>query len=350
MDYNGRYNAFDLGQVNTYPLSTRSNKVTLDDLVRPEKLDDFNLNLPEETCVAIENIARAIVSSRQAGRPVVIFTGAHLIKNGLGPLLADLVKRGLVSLVAGNCATAIHDFELALIGQTSENVPDALGKGQFGMALEFAYINYAMFLGNKYKLGLGESLGRTICDEDFRRDVLDLAAKGDLPDTFAHPEVSLLVACYERNVPFTIHAGIGTDVIDQHPSFDGQAKGGCSGRDFLIYTNEIAKLTHGGVVLNIGSAVTGPEILLKAVSIAANTGNVPNGIITADFDLRKHEPQATGDESSQGYYFRDQKSVVARIPQAFVGKGFYIQGNQKQTFPLLYKKTIQLSQQKGVEQ
>ena len=349
MDYSGRYNAFDLGRVNTYPLNTRLNKVTLDDLVRPEDVDDIALELPGKTCDEIEDIAWAIVSSRQAGRPVVIFTGAHLIKNGLGPLLAEMVKRGLVSLVAGNCAAAIHDFELALIGQTSENVPDALSKGRFGMAREFAYFNYAMSVGNKYKLGLGESLGRTICDEDFRREVLASAAEGDLPDTFAHPEVSLLVACYENNVPFTIHVGIGTDVVDQHPSFDGQAKGGCSGRDFLIYTNEIAGLTNGGVVLNIASAVTGPEVLLKAVSIAANTGSVPNGILTADFDLRDRDPGAMSDESSQGYYFRDQKSVVTRIPHSFAGKGFYIQGNEKQTFPLLYKKTIQLLQQKGVE-
>jgi len=374
MDYNGRYNAFDLSRVNTYPLNARSNKVTLDDLVRPENLDDITFNLPVGICGDIENIARAIISCRDAGKPVVVFTGAHLIKNGLGPLLAEMVKRKIVSLVAGNCATAIHDFELALIGQTSENVPDALSKGRFGMACEFAYINYAVSVGDKKKLGLGESLGRTICEEDYRREVLASAPEGDLPDSFAHPDVSLLAACYENNVPFTIHVGIGTDVIDQHPSFDGGAKGGCSGRDFLIYTNEIAGLTNGGVVLNIGSAVTGPEVLLKAVSIAANTGSVPNGILTADFDLREDvsrasmcrghpardsragrprrdgTPSIQSDESSQGYYFRDQKSVVTRIPRSFAGKGFYIQGNQKQTFPLLYKKTMQLLQQKGVEQ
>jgi len=349
MDYHGRYNAFDLSRVNTYPLNTRSNKVTHDDLVRPEDLDNLAIELPGKTCSEIENIARTIVSCRGAGKPVVIFTGAHLIKNGLGLLLADMVKHGLVSLVAGNCATAIHDFELALIGQTSENVPDALGKGLLIHLRQFAYFNYSLSVGNKYKLGLGESLGRTICDEDFRREVLALAAEGDLPDTFAHPEVSLLVACYENNIPFTIHVGIGTDVIDQHPSFDGQAKGGCSGRDFLIYTNEITKLTNGGVVLNIASAVTGPEVLLKAVSIAANTGNVPNGILTADFDLRDRDTDTMSNESLQGYYFRDQKSVVGRIPQSFAGKGFYIQGNQKKTFPLLYKKTIQLLQQKGIE-
>ena len=350
MDYSGRYNAFGLDQVNTYPLSTRSNKVTLNDLVRPEDFDNPAFELSDTTTGEIDDIAREIVSCRQAGKPVVVFTGAHLIKNGLGLLLAEMVKQGLVTLVAGNCATAIHDFELALIGQTSENVPDGLSKGRFGMAREFAYFNYAMSLGNKYKLGLGESLGRTICDEDFRRQVLAMAEEGNVQETFAHPEVSLLAACYENNVPFTIHVGIGTDVVDQHPSFDGQAKGGCSGRDFLIYTKEIAKLTDGGVVLNIGSAVTGPEVLLKAVSIAANTGTIPNGILTADFDLRDRDVVAMNDESSQGYYYRDQKSIVARIPQSLAGKGLYIQGNQKQTFPLLYKKTIQLSQQKGVEE
>ncbi|MFB0555815.1 MAG: hypothetical protein ACETWQ_21120 [Phycisphaerae bacterium] len=340
MQYDGKYNVFDSSKIDTYPLSTRSNKVTLNDLVRPMDIDHIAIDLPEKTCSDIETIAGAVVSSRKADKPVVLFTGAHLIKNGLGPLLADLVRRGLVTLVAGSCATAIHDFELALIGQTSENVPDALGKGRFGMAYEFAYINCALSIGNKYKLGCGESLGRMMCDEDFRKEVLALTGKVNSPLSFSYPQDSVLAACYENEVPFTVHAGIGTDVTDQHPSFDGQAKGGCSGRDFLIYTNEIAKFTDGGVMLNIGSAVTGPEVLLKAVSMAANSGNVPNNIITADFDLRDHEPGAMSDESSQGYYFRDQKSVVTRIPRAFNGKGFYIKGDQKQTFPLLYKKII----------
>ncbi|HUV66904.1 MAG TPA: hypothetical protein VMW24_23660 [Sedimentisphaerales bacterium] len=348
MKYDGRYNAFDLGRIVTYPLRTRANKVTLDDLVRPADLDHLDIELRETTCRDIETVAEAIAASRRAGRPVIIFTGAHLIKNGLGPLLAEMVRRDAVTLVAGNCATAIHDFELALIGQTSENVPDALGEGRFGMAYEFAYFNYALSVGNKYKLGAGEALGRVICDEDFRKQVFDLARRDNSPDHFAHPEASVLVACYEKNVPFTIHAGIGTDVVDQHSSFDGQAKGGCSGRDFLIYADQIAKLTDGGVVLNIGSAVTGPEVLLKAVSVAANTGSAPRNIITADFDLRAHNPQTMSDESSPAYYFRDQKSVVARIPQAFAGKGFYIRGDQKQTFALLCKKVIQALSPRGV--
>jgi hypothetical protein len=341
MQYNGKYNVFDINKIKTYPLSTRSNKVTIDDLVNPGDIDNIVIDLPDKICSDIEILSKSIVSSRKSNKPVILFTGAHLIKNGLGPLLADLVKRGLISLVAGNCATAIHDFELALIGQTSENVPDALGKGRFGMAYEFAYINCALSVGNENKLGCGESLGKTICDEDFRSKVLATLAKDKSPRSFSHPQVSVLAACYESNIPFTVHVGIGTDVIDQHPSFDGQAKGGCSGRDFLIYTNEIAKFTNIGVILNIGSAVTGPEVLLKAVSMAANTDSVPNNIITADFDLRVHEPKAMSDESKEGYYFRDQKSIVTRIPQAFNGKGFYLQGDHKQTFPLLYKKIVE---------
>jgi hypothetical protein len=337
MEYAGRYKAFDVSRIETYPLATRSNKVKLGDLVFPKDVDALAFDLPSGVRDDIQAVAEAIVAARRDRKPVILFTGAHLIKNGLGPLLLDLVKRGCITLIAGNAATCIHDFELALIGETSENVPAALDKGQFGMAYEFAYINFALSVGNRQKLGFGEALGRMICDTEFCEQVFSLVSKPDSPTAFAHPEVSVLATCFCRAVPFTVHAGIGTDVIDQHPSFDGRAKGGCSGRDFLIYTNEVTKLTRGGVVLNIGSAVTGPEVLLKAVSMAANVGSVPQDILTADFDLREHEPVQMTDEAAQGYYFRDQKSVVTRIPEAFGGRGLYIRGDQKQTVPLLYK-------------
>jgi hypothetical protein len=199
----------------------------------------------------------------------------------------------------------------------------------------------ALSVGNQQKLGFGEALGRMICDHAFGAQVLALVATEGSVSQFRHPEISVLAACYRHEIPFTVHAGIGTDVIDQHPTFDGQAKGGCSGRDFLNYTNEVAALANGGVVLNLGSAVTGPEVLLKAVSMAANVGSVPRDILTADFDLRRHVPGPMTDESAPGYYFRDQKSVVTRIPQAFRGKGLYICGDQKRTFPLLYSKIIE---------
>lgn len=337
MQYRGKYKIFDSSKISTYPLSTRINKVRLGDLVLPGDVDSLVIDLPDEVTRDMEAVAEAVVSARKAESPVVLFTGAHLIKNGLGPLLADLVRRRHVTLVAGNAATAIHDFELALIGQTSENVPDALGKGQFGMAYEFAYINQAIAAGDRDELGFGEVLGKVVCDETFREKTLASIASGHLAPDFKHRDVSVLAACHENDVPFCVHAGMGADVIDQHPSFDGRAKGGCSGRDFLVYAHEIAKFTDGGVVLNIGSAVMGPEVLLKAVSMAANTGSFPKNLITADFDLRDFRPGQMTDESSQGYYFRDQKSVVTRIPEAFDGKGHYIQGDQKQTFPLLYR-------------
>ncbi len=341
MDYNGKYNIFDLTKIRTYPLSTRTNKVTLRDLVRPEDIHRLAIELPDKTQRDIESVAQAVISARETAAPIVLFTGAHMIKNGLGPLLIDLVRRGMVTLVAGNAATAIHDFELALIGETSENVPDALGKGEFGMAYEFAYTNAAISIGNEQKLGFGEALGKMICDGDFRRRVLSSLAGENLSVNFLHPEVSVLAACCDSDVPFTVHAGIGTDVTDQHPSFDGQAKGGCSGRDFLIFVDEVTKFVEGGVFLNVASAVTGPEVFLKAVSMAANTGHVPHRIVTADFDLREHDPGQMADESSPGYYFRDQKSVVTRIPRAFAGAGLYIQGDQEHTIPLLYKRILE---------
>ena len=342
MDYQGRYKIFNPADIKTYPLSERTNKVTIDDVLPPAQAAQQKITLPDDITRQITSLAREIVTRRHKKQPVIFFTGAHLIKNGLGLLLVELVKRNMLTLVAGNGALAIHDFEMALIGQTSEFVPQALEKGQFGMAYEFGYINNALALGNKYQLGLGETLGKMIIDESFRNEVLSNIAREDSPRRFSHPQLSVLAACYEKNIPCTIHVGIGADVIDQHESFNGQAKGGCSGRDFLIYTNEITQLTAGGVILNVGSAVTGPEILLKAVSMAANTHKVPNDILTADFDLRTYKPDDMTDESSAGYYFRDQKSIVTRVPNAFEGKGMYIRGDQNQTIVMLYQKIMEL--------
>jgi len=333
MNYKGKHAIFDCTRIRTYPVRERDNKVTLSDLINPAHIA-WAQGIPSSTQDSIDLVAQHIVEVQRTQRPVILFTGAHLIKNGLSLLLIDLVKRGVITHLAGNGATAIHDFELALMGQTSENVPNALGQGQFGMAYEFAYLNRALCLGNEQALGMGETLGRMICDPVFRTQALKPEQHATC--TFTHPEVSLLACCYEQGIPFTVHASIGTDVIDQHPSFDGSAKGGCSGRDFLIYTQQITQLSQGGVILNIGSAVTGPEVLLKAVSMAANAQAAPQGITCADFDLRGYNPEHLNDEAAPGYYCRDQKSIVTRIPQAFSGTGLYIQGDQMQTVPRLY--------------
>ena len=341
MEYKGRYRAFDPAQIKTYPLGERTNKVRLADLLEPDSIGEMSFSVPEEVEDRIAMLAGEIISARKNERPVLLFTGAHLIKNGLGLLLADLVRRGLLTMVSGNGATSIHDFELGLIGETSEYVPRALEKGQFGMAFEFNYINAALIAGNRMKLGYGESVGRVIRDESFRKEVEKILGLKRGSIAFAYPEICLQAVCYEKNIPMTIHAGIGTDVMDQHLYFDGEAKGGCSGRDFLIYTEEVSRLSDGGVILNVGSAVTGPEVFLKAASMTGNTGQRPGRIITADFDLRPYNPDSFADENAVAYYYRDQKSIVTRIPQAYGGQGFYIEGNQKQTFPLLYKKLVQ---------
>lgn len=341
MEYRGIFEIFNLKRIKTYPLIERINKVTCQDIVQPSDIKDMTFNVSTETARSIGTVADVVVASRKANMPVIFFTGGHLIKNGLGLLLADLVRHEIVTLVAGNGSTAIHDFELALIGETSEDVPHALSKGQFGMAYEFSYINMALIIGNRYGLGFGEALGRMICEDSFRNDVLSEVQKVNSPRQFLHPDMSVIAACYKESVPLTVHVGIGTDVIDQHHTFDGAAKGGCSARDFLIFAEEVTKLGEGGVIINVGSAVTGPEVLLKAVSMASNIGKSPRNILTADFDLRPSSPEHMNDESAKAYYFRDQKSIVTRIPEAFNGNGIYIKGDQKQTIPLLYRRIFE---------
>ena len=325
MKYNGDFDFFDFSAVKTYPIRERKNKVRCSGFLEPEQARKETETSPAPM---LDAIVRAAEDSRSAGQPVILFTGAHLIKNGLSLLLAELVKEKAVTLVATNGAGMIHDLEIALIGETSETVPRGLRRGRFGMCRETAELmNRALAHGNRQNLGAGESLGALVHGEPFPEKT-----------EFPFRKYSLLNACRASSVPFTMHAGIGTDIIDQHASFDGEAKGGCSARDFGIFAAEVAKMTRGGVFINIGSAVTGPEVLLKACSMAANIGRAPCGITTAVFDLRPAQMQDVTDEKRFTYYFRDIKSVASRIPEAFGGKGFYIRGDQKETFPAFFRK------------
>jgi len=342
MQYKGRYQVFDPAKIKTYPVKGRTNKVKYGDLREIDEVMNTVIDLPAEVKKEIEDLAKEIIVRRAKGQPLLLFTGGHLVKNGLNRLLVDLIRKGIFTVISGNGATSIHDFELALMGETSEYVPQALEKGEFGMAFEFNFINAALSIGNKKKLGYGESVGKMICKKSFQKKVAKYLGIEAKTVAFIHPELSIAAACYEKKVPFTVHVGIGTDVLDQHFWFDGCAKGGCSGRDFLIYTQEVSKLMQGGVILNIGSAVTGPEVFLKAASMVGNVQQTPNDILTANFDLRHYKPETATNESAVGYYFRDQKSIVTRIPQAYGGKGFYIEGNQIQTIPYLYQQLVKL--------
>ncbi|MCL5772004.1 MAG: hypothetical protein M1479_07005 [Actinobacteria bacterium] len=341
MNYKGKYEVFNLEKIKTFNLSVRPNKVNIDIFLNPQDIIYSASDIESKIKNRIDYIANCIVSSRSENKPVVIFTGAHIVKNGLSLLLIDLIKRNLVTLVAGNGATAIHDFEICMIGETSEDIPKALDRGLFGMAYEFILINNSLSIGNRMKLGFGEALGRTINDECFREKVVKDINIEPESIVFKYPEFSIISNCYKENIPFTVHVGIGTDVIDQHPSFNGENKGGCSGRDFLIFVNELTKFTNGGVFLNIGSAVTGPEVLLKSISMATNIGFSPSNLVTADFDMREEATGKELDENYYTYYFRDQKSIVRRIPESLGGQGFYIKGNIKKTIPYLYKKVVE---------
>ncbi|MCK4919806.1 MAG: hypothetical protein KAS71_02095 [Bacteroidales bacterium] len=223
MKYKGRYNIFDAEQIVTYPVCERPNKVKLNDLIDPGQINKMNLEVPQEVEDKIILLAKEILSARENNRPVIFFTGAHLVKNGLSRLLGNLTKKNLFTIVSGNAATSIHDFELGLIGETSEYVPQALEKGQFGMAFEFNYINAALSLGNKHKLGYGESIGKMICDDSFRKEAIKILGPENSEINFKYPELSVQAICYETKIPMTIHAGIGTDVTDQHFYFDGEA-------------------------------------------------------------------------------------------------------------------------------
>jgi len=343
MKYSGAHPIFDSTRIKTYPLRIRNNKVHWTRLVEPKTI----LQAPaaeDGIAQAVAPVATAIRHACSKNWPIVLFTGAHLLKNGFGPLIVDWMRRGVITLFATNSAGTIHDFELALIGETSEFVPHALGRGEFGMAYEFCYINESIAEGNRLMLGYGESLSRMMMDEEFRERVFLRAWREGAPREFAHPEASVLAASYETGVPVTVHTTIGGDVIDQHLSFDGEAKGGTSGRDFLIFTEHMRGLKKGGVLLNMGSAVTGPETLLKTISMVCNIGDAPSSdLVTADFDIRPFAPGAMTDERHFGYYFRDQKSVVTRIPQAFGGHGYYVQGDQLITFPELFRQTANVT-------
>lgn len=351
MQYRGSFRLFDNSRIKTYPLRVRNNKVGISGFVDCEKLRRSNLVLEDPEGLGLraklEALAEAVVEAQLSRRPVILQTGAHSTKNGLSPIWIDLMERGLVTLFATNMAAAIHAFELALTGASSESVDRVLPKGEFGMAFETGvYLNQAIIEGHRRGWGMGEAISRLFVDSDFRRSVLDGALGGVLDpspyyapyDGFPYGSICPFARAFELEIPVTIHAMIGTDITDQHYNFDGEAKGGTSARDFLIYTEEVGRMIEGGVVLNIGTAVLGPEVLLKAVSMVANQGRPPKGIVTGDFDIRPFVFDDTArDEGQYYYYLRDQKTIAARLPRVFGGTGYYVEGEQVNTVPAFYQ-------------
>jgi hypothetical protein len=302
------YEEFDLTDVRTYPLALRPSKARREDFARvwtpASGMAGWIDSLPNMLAAAdFRAVVAAMRAAKAADRGLVWGFGAHLLKVGLGPVLIDLMARGYVSAIAINGAGIIHDAEIALAGQTSEDVDASLGKGQFGMSEETGRgLNGAIAAGVGRGLGLGQSV------------VEWLAALSP-----AHADVSVLCAAARFHVPVTVHVAIGTDIIHMHPAASGEAIGAGSLRDFRYFTSHVGRLA-GGVYLNIGSAVLLPEVFLKAVSLVRNRGIALDGLTTVNMDFLK--------------MYRAETNVVRR-PVAGVGKGYSLTGHHELMLPLL---------------
>jgi len=305
-----KYPPADFSRVTTYPLSERKNKVTVvHDFGRPVRagmtVDELLHALPGTLgAEALLKVIDAVVAAREKGKPVIMALGAHVIKCGLQPALKSLVEADVITGFALNGAGAVHDYEISLIGATSEDVGAALHCGTFGMAEETGRdINRALKAGVARSQGFGEALGRFIVES------------GN-----PYREQSLLALCRERDIPATVHVAIGTDIVHQHPEADGAVIGEATFTDFRILTSSIGDLGDGGVYLNIGSAVLLPEVFLKALSIAQNLGHKVDHFTTANFDMVQH--------------YRPLQNVVKR-PTSGRSSGYTLTGHHEIMVPLL---------------
>ncbi len=316
----------DLTEVSTYPLSERRNLVHLSDLLNPEAPAPPFPASQAADLRALEAVADAIVAARRKGASVMWMMGAHVIKSGLSRLVIDLLERGILTHVAGNGAVSIHDVELAMIGATSEDVATSIEDGSFGMADETGRLMHrALREGVRDGLGYGASIGRYIDRH---------------PEQFPHRNVSVLWHAYRLGVPATIHVTIGTDIIHQHPTADFTILGTASGRDFLRYATSVSGL-EGGVFLNFGSAVTGPEVFLKALTIVRNLGYTVSHITTGNFDLISLGNDVHGHLGYDDplYYYRPRKNIVNR-PTSLGGAGYHVTGDHVVTIPNLHHRVV----------
>ena len=295
----------------TVPIARRPNKVRAEEVATPpsedRSLGAFLRALPDVLVARdFRRVVAAIAAAARARRAVIVMLGGHVVKTGLSPLLIDLVRRGVITHIAMNGSGAIHDYELARFGGTSEDVAAGLRDGTFGMAEETGRaMNDAITAGMAAGHGMGEAIA------------LALGAEPSL----VHPELSLLLEAPRHGAGVTVHAALGAEIIHQHPSANGAAIGDTSHRDFRRLAGALPALHDGGVVLNIGSAVIMPEVFLKALTIARNLSEGrPTGFVTCDLDMQRH--------------YRPRVNVVER-PTAPSGTGYEITGHHELMIPLL---------------
>jgi hypothetical protein len=304
----GRRDEIDLGRVRTHPVADRPTKVRLDQFApAPDPgapLGTLDRFLPHIlTGEALRNLMDAWVEAHTRGRARVAMIGGHVIKTGVQRPFLALLDRGALTAVAMNGAAAIHDFEIAMWGNTSEPVEETLGPGRFGMVEETpTLMNRAVSEGVRRGIGMGEALGRFLLDEGA-----------------PHADLSVLARAAARGLPATVHVAIGTDTLHQHPSFDGAATGEATHRDFRILCAALRDLA-GGVILHFGSAVVLPEVFLKALSVVRNLGHEVSGFTAANFDQIRH--------------YRPEKNVIER-PVQRGGSGHSFVGPHELWIPVL---------------
>lgn len=300
-----------LDGVSTYPLADRKNKVTTEMFGKAfdgsENIPGFVSKLPRILAgESLRTLIRAILYAKTTNRAIIWGLGGHVIKVGLGPVLNDLMEHGFVTAVAMNGSAAIHDFEVAMGGATSEEVGDVLGSGKFGMVRETAeHMNGAINGTLGTGIGLGEALGSAIVNGSAN---------------FPYQSMSILAEAWKRRVPVTVHVAVGTDTIHAHPSASGEAIGEGSFHDFRLFSSVIKDLSGGGVYLNVGSAVLLPEVFLKAVSLVRNLGFSLEEFTTANLDFIQH--------------YRPTQNVLKR-PTQNTGQSIALTGHHEIMVPLL---------------
>lgn len=298
----------DLEGLKTYPLSQRQSKVSTGDFAgtwtKGGAFADFIAKLPNILAADdIRSVISAIASAHQAQKAVVMAMGAHVIKVGMNPIVIDLMDRKIITGVAMNGAGIIHDLEVAMTGNTSEDVDASIGNGAFGMAQETgAFLSEAIRYASSRNIGLGQAVGRCI-------ETQNLALK----------DQSILAAGARLDIPVTVHVAFGTDIIHMHPSFDPGMAGEATHRDFRIFASIIAGLDQG-VYLNVGSAVVLPEVFLKAITLVRNLGHPVDQFTTVNLDFFRH--------------YRPMTNVVNR-PTAKGGRGFHLTGHHEIMLPLI---------------
>lgn len=319
-----KYPQFDRSRLIIKPLAERVHDLPL---TRWMSLDE---STAEFTHPDLATIAQRLLAAKQKKASRILMMGAHLLRAGTNRHIIDMMEHGAITHIAMNGAGAIHDYEVARIGATTESVARYIRSGEFGLWKETGELNDWIVEAAKLQLGLGENVGRRI-------EV----------SNYPHKDLSVIAAAYRLSVPITVHVGIGYDILHEHPNCDGAALGEASYRDFLIFAAAVENL-ESGVMLSFGSAIMAPEVYLKALAMSRNVahqhGKHVRDFTTAVFDLVPIQGDIHHEltKADPGYYFRPHKTILVRTV-ADGGSSFYFCGDHRATFPALRRAYVGLA-------